>query len=206
MEKFTTIRTHGPDALQVQNTVQIRGKSLSPIHWRKQYGIWNGRGEGKSAQGIMRSICKLPRSTVTFSKCPGTVLCYKPEGRRFEFRMRWTFFNLPYPSSRTMAPGVDSASNKNECRKSSWGGEGRPAHTTSPQSVSRMSENVGASTSRIPKGLYMDHSSSRKVQQSLYVTGNMLTAVAAVPSDTGQTWCVSTRPLSPDLMPLDIFL
>jgi hypothetical protein len=30
-------------------------------------------------------------------------LCYKPEGRWFESRMRWIFFNLPNPSSRIMA-------------------------------------------------------------------------------------------------------
>jgi hypothetical protein len=30
-------------------------------------------------------------------------------------------FNLPNPFSRTMAPGVESASNRNECQKSSWG-------------------------------------------------------------------------------------
>jgi hypothetical protein len=30
-------------------------------------------------------------------------LCYKPEGRRFESRMRWIFFNLLNPSRRTMA-------------------------------------------------------------------------------------------------------
>jgi hypothetical protein len=31
------------------------------------------------------------------------------------------FFNLPNPSSRTMALGVDSASDKNEYQESSWG-------------------------------------------------------------------------------------
>jgi hypothetical protein len=30
-------------------------------------------------------------------------LCYKLEGRRFESRIKWTFFNSPNPSSRTMA-------------------------------------------------------------------------------------------------------
>jgi hypothetical protein len=30
---------------------------------------------------------------------------YKLEGRRFESRMRWIFFNLPNPSSHTMALG-----------------------------------------------------------------------------------------------------
>jgi hypothetical protein len=32
-------------------------------------------------------------------------LCYKPEGSRFESRMRWFFFNLPNPSNRAMALG-----------------------------------------------------------------------------------------------------
>jgi hypothetical protein len=31
------------------------------------------------------------------------------------------FLNWPNPSSRTMAPGVDSASNRNEYQESSWG-------------------------------------------------------------------------------------
>jgi hypothetical protein len=31
------------------------------------------------------------------------------------------FFNLPNPSSRTMGPGVNSASNRNEYQESSWG-------------------------------------------------------------------------------------
>jgi hypothetical protein len=35
------------------------------------------------------------------------------------------FFNWPNPSSRAMAPGVDSASNKNEYQESSWG-KGQP--------------------------------------------------------------------------------
>jgi hypothetical protein len=41
--------------------------------------------------------------------------------RRFESRMRWIFFffNLPYLSSRTMALGVDLASNRNEYQESS---------------------------------------------------------------------------------------
>jgi hypothetical protein len=33
------------------------------------------------------------------------VLCYKPEGRRFESRMWWIFFNLPNPSIRITALG-----------------------------------------------------------------------------------------------------
>jgi hypothetical protein len=34
------------------------------------------------------------------------------------------FFNLPHPSSRTMALWVDSASNRNEYQESSWGLKG----------------------------------------------------------------------------------
>jgi hypothetical protein len=44
------------------------------------------------------------RSVLIFT--PSTFLCYKLEGRRFESRMRYTFFNLPNPSSRTMALGL----------------------------------------------------------------------------------------------------
>jgi hypothetical protein len=53
------------------------------------------------------------------------------------------FFNLPNPSSRTMALGVKSGR--------------RVGPTTLPPSMNRMSENVGASTSRNPKGLYGDN-------------------------------------------------
>jgi hypothetical protein len=58
------------------------------------------------------------------------------------------FFNVRNPSS----PGVDSASNRNEYQKVSWGR--RVGLTTLPPSLGRMSENVGALTSRNPKGLH----------------------------------------------------
>jgi hypothetical protein len=64
------------------------------------------------------------------------------------------FFNLPNPSSRTMPWGP--ASNRNEYQESSWGVKSgrRLVLITLPPSMSRMSENVGASTSRNPKGLH----------------------------------------------------
>jgi hypothetical protein len=64
-------------------------------------------------------------------------------------------FNLPNPSSRTMALGstqpLTGMSTENLP-----GGKMRPTFRADnmPRSVSRMSENVGASTSRYPKGLY----------------------------------------------------
>jgi hypothetical protein len=49
------------------------------------------------------------------------------QARRSSIRIpiRWIFFNLPNRSSRTMAPGVDSASNRNEHQESPWGIGGR---------------------------------------------------------------------------------
>jgi hypothetical protein len=66
------------------------------------------------------------------------------------------FFNLPNPSSRTMALGSTQPLDRNEYQESSWGVKSgrRVGLTTLPPSVSRMSENVGASTSRNPKGLH----------------------------------------------------
>jgi hypothetical protein len=45
-------------------------------------------------------------------------LSYKSEGRGIESRWGGFFSNLPNPSDRTMALGVDSASNRNEYQES----------------------------------------------------------------------------------------
>jgi hypothetical protein len=62
------------------------------------------------------------------------------------------FFNLPNPSSRNMALGSTQPLAEMGTRDLSGGKRGRL--TTLPPSVSRMSENVEASTSRNPKGLH----------------------------------------------------
>jgi hypothetical protein len=59
--------------------------------------------------------------------------------------------NLPNPSSRTMALGSTQSLTKMSTRNLR-GGKKRPARRT--DNMSRMSENVGASTSRNPKGLH----------------------------------------------------
>jgi hypothetical protein len=53
-------------------------------------------------------------------------LCYKPEGRRFESRMRWIFLNLPNLSSRTMALGSTQPLTEMSTRNPP-GGKKRPA-------------------------------------------------------------------------------
>jgi hypothetical protein len=71
------------------------------------------------------------------------------------------FFNLPNPSSRTMALG----STQSLTGMSTWKfpgdkGRRRVGLTTLPPSVNRMSENVGASASHSPEcphGLYRDN-------------------------------------------------
>jgi hypothetical protein len=65
------------------------------------------------------------------------------------------FFDLPNPSSCTMALGSTQPLEEVSTRylpERKWGR--RVGLTTSPSSMSRMSENVEASTSRNPKGLH----------------------------------------------------
>jgi hypothetical protein len=65
------------------------------------------------------------------------------------------FFNLPNPSTRTMALGSTQPLKETSTRNRP-GGKRRPARKADNHaaSVSRMSENVGASTSRNRKGLH----------------------------------------------------
>jgi hypothetical protein len=64
------------------------------------------------------------------------------------------FFNLPNPLNRTMALGSTQPLTEMSSRKFPGSkGRRRVGLTTLPPSVSRMSENVGASTSHSPKGL-----------------------------------------------------
>jgi hypothetical protein len=65
------------------------------------------------------------------------------------------YFNLLNPSNRTMALGSTQPLTEISTRNLPGGKSGRRVGlTTLPLSVSRMSENVGASTSRNPKGLH----------------------------------------------------
>jgi hypothetical protein len=63
------------------------------------------------------------------------------------------FFNLPNPSSRAMALGSIQPLAEMSTRNIPGGKKWRIGLTTLPPSVSRMSENVGTSTSHNPKGL-----------------------------------------------------
>jgi hypothetical protein len=66
------------------------------------------------------------------------------------------FFQFTLSFQPHYGPGVDSASNRYEYQESSWWVKsGRRVRLTAlPPSVSRKSENVGASTSRNPKGIH----------------------------------------------------
>jgi hypothetical protein len=71
------------------------------------------------------------------------------------------FFSLPYPSNRTMALGSTKPQTKMSTRNLPEVKSGRRVGlTTLPPCMNRMSENVGASTSRNPEvlhGLYRDN-------------------------------------------------
>jgi hypothetical protein len=71
------------------------------------------------------------------------------------------FFNLPNTSIRTIALGSTQPLTEMSNRKiSGVKGGRRVGLTTLPPTVSRLSENVGASTSRNPKGLHGLHRDS----------------------------------------------
>jgi hypothetical protein len=72
------------------------------------------------------------------------------------------FLNLPNPSSRTMTVGPTQLLTEMSTRK-------LPGGKNRPPSMSRMSENVGASTSRNPKGLHGLHRGN-----FTFITGNPL--------------------------------
>jgi hypothetical protein len=95
--------------------------------------------------------CSLIRPTTAWLGA----LCYKLDGHRFESRMRWTFLNLLNPSSRTMTLGPSQPLTEMSTEIFLGIKSGRRVGLTNlPPSMSRMSENVGASTSRNPKGLH----------------------------------------------------
>jgi hypothetical protein len=66
------------------------------------------------------------------------------------------FFNVPNHFQPHYGPRVDSASNRNEYQEFFRGVKSgrRVGLTTLPPTMSRISENVGASTSRNPKGFH----------------------------------------------------
>jgi hypothetical protein len=69
--------------------------------------------------------------------------------------MRWIFFNLPYPSSRTVALGSTEPLAEMSTRNLPGVKDGRRVGLTTLPSVSRMSrQDVGASTSHKPMGLH----------------------------------------------------
>jgi hypothetical protein len=79
-------------------------------------------------------------------------------GSRVRVPMRWIFFNLPNPFSRTMVMGSTQPLREMSIRNLPWGGgvkDGRRVRlTTLLPSVSRLSKDVGASTSHNPVGLH----------------------------------------------------
>jgi hypothetical protein len=78
------------------------------------------------------------------------------EGRRFESRMRWIFFNLPNPSSRIMALGSTQPLTEMSTRNLP-GDKKRPARRAGNFAAIYepiVTQNMGASTTRNPKGLH----------------------------------------------------
>jgi hypothetical protein len=94
-------------------------------------------------------------------KWGGGALCYKLEGRRFKYRMRWIFSIYLILRAALWSWGRLSLSQK--WRPGNFRGVKSSRHvglTTLPPSMSWMSQNVGASNSRNPKGfhgLYRDN-------------------------------------------------
>jgi hypothetical protein len=82
------------------------------------------------------------------------------------------FFNLLNPSSRTMALGSTQPVTRMSTRNFPGGkkkSDRSVGLTILPPSVSRMSENVGALTSRIPKGLQGLYRDNFTLQGQLYI-------------------------------------